>query len=189
VKIAIGVAALAVVGLFAFQNCNKVPSANAGQNPEQSVSKYSLPVDDIASVNFYISGVSTVTKAGRTFSLKYNKTLKVDPDSGEIIEANDLNSDTNIYCMPEDVRQELLNIFASSQVCKTQPQLSPDQVCTQVYKTPYCEIAVGEEITALGSASDGCGSNSVDLCDGQKTVLQDFIQKLSSSYTSYKCSE
>jgi hypothetical protein len=186
VKLAGIVAVLAVIGLFAFQNCNKNPSADSLQNQNPSVSRFNLPVADISSVSFYVPDVTTVSKAGKTYSLKYNKTLKINFDTGEILELNDFNSDKATYCMPEDLLQELKSIIETSQVCKA-PAQSSDQVCTQVYQSPYCDVAVGDDITALGSATDGCGNNSIDLCEDQDDVLKAFIQKLNSSYTTYSC--
>lgn len=189
-KLVLTLAGLAVIGVFAFQNCNKVPGAAdaAGSSGQDSnVSRSSVPISDVTKISFYIPDIQTVNKSGNKFSVKFNKTLSLDMKTWEIVESNDYNNNTATYCMPSDMQTELTGIMSSSEICKSQPELSPDQVCTQVMKLPYAEMNMGDESLGLGSATDGCGSNSVDLCDEQAEILKAYIEKLNSSYTSFQC--
>jgi len=67
------------------------------------------------------------------------------------------------------------------------PDPPPGQICTMVVKLPYAEIVAEKETFSLGGASDGCGSNSFDLCGEQAEVLQGFIASIKANYKSFSC--
>jgi hypothetical protein len=180
----------AVVVLFAFQNCNPKPLTednDALVSAGYSINKYNLGDKNLKSVNFYVQDVQSINKEGNSFSLRYNKTLKLDLVSGVLEESSDVSNEISTYCLPNELKAELEDILKNSQVCQSQPPVAPDQVCTQIFQTPYCEIFTDENVVGLGSASDGCGRNSIDLCEAQSEILKAYISRLSANYSQYIC--
>ena len=186
--IAVGVIIGAAVVMLTFQNCNK---NMAGDAPSTAVSnvqltKFGLVDDALKSVKFFIQDSEIMTRAGNTFTVKYNKILDIDLQTGDIEESNDLNDAVSLFCLPDNLKTELIAILNDSEVCKAQ---SPETVkaCTQALKTPYCELETGRDVYSLGSATDGCGHNAVDLCDDRASVLKAFIDKVNANYSNYSC--
>lgn len=180
---------LTVMTLFFFQNCNRMTTTadlvNSADN--SSVSKSNITVETIKSVSFYVDGLQTVNKAGGSFSVKYKKILKLNLSTNELIETNDFDSSVQVYCLPNEIKEELLGILNAAQVCKSQDS-SGDQICGMAMQLPYCEIEMPNEVIGLGSATDTCHRNAIDLCDDQHVEsLKSYMDSLNSSYQSMSC--
>ncbi len=188
-KIYFGFGAIAIVAVLAFQNCNKRPSSideSAGQQ-EALVNRVDMSVADVSKIDFYVPDVQTAGKPGHTYSLKYNKTLSINMITGVITESNDVNSSTRTYCLPEEMKAELVAILEASQVCMWGNTSGSGVMCGMAMQLPYAEVRMGNEIMGLGSATDTCGNNAVNLCDSRDEVLKAFIDKLNANYSSYSC--
>lgn len=185
-----GAAVILLTGLVAFQNCQPAPHpsdlSNAAQNVDASVAKTDLQGQKISAVNFLFSEPETVTRSSGSYQVVINKSMKVSLPSGEIILGSDLDGKISRYCLTETLTTELINILKTAQVCK-KPDPPAGQVCTMVVQLPYAEIISEKETYALGAASNGCGSNSFDLCGEQAAVLQGFITFVKANYKSFQC--
>jgi len=91
------------------------------------------------------------------------------------------------YCLSEKLKTELTNILYSSKVCKNNPQLPEGTVCAEIFKMPYAEVETSNDVVPLGSASNSCGSNSIDLCDDQANVLKNWFKDFKSKLEQLNC--
>lgn len=182
---------MTILMLFSFQNCQKTPFPDemTAQNLQSSVAnnKVDLKNESIESVNFLIEENKTVQQAGHTYQVKYLKNLQIDLGTGIILESSDVDTNTENYCLTDELKSELIILLSSSQVCTTQPDIPANTLCTQVMKMPYAQVLTDKQQYNLGSATDGCGSNSVDLCDEQANLLKGYLQSLKQKYKQLSC--
>lgn len=187
----IGVAVGVLILLFSFQNCQKPPYPDviSSQNLKTigSTGKIDLNQEVVDSVSFLVQATKTVTQAGSFYQINYNKILNIDLKTGIISESSDMSSETVNYCLTESLKDELVAIIKSSQICRTQPTLQEGAVCAQVVKMPYAQLFTSREQFDLGSASDSCGSNGVDLCGDQVNLLKGYIEAVKNQYQQLVC--
>lgn len=191
-KLITSITASAFILLISFQNCQKPPYPDEinglNVNAVPSLGKIDLSKEEIISINFVIQDTQAVTKAGNTYQINYNKILEIDLKTGIIRESSDLDSTSSTFCLSESLKNELVSILKSSQVCRKQPTLPSGTVCTQVMKMPYAQLMTLGAQFDLGSATDGCGSNSLDLCDDQPDILKGYIEAIKKQYLQLACS-
>lgn len=173
--------------LFSFQNCQKTAFQDEVNSQSIVSDKVDLKDESVESINFLIEDVQNVVQSGHTYQVKYFKKLQVDLQSGIILETSDINQETDQYCLTANLKDELFNILNSSQVCTTQPELPPDTMCTQVMKMQYAELITSKQQFNLGSASNGCGSNAIDLCGDSAALLKNFSESLKKEYKNLAC--
>jgi hypothetical protein len=177
--------------LLSFQNCQKPPhpdEINQVSLNLNTAQKVDLNQEVIVSVSLVFQDSKVVTKAGHNYQVLYNKTLDVDLKTGAIVERSDIDSSTANYCLTQALKNELVSILKASQVCKSGEAQNNQQVCGQAIQPPYAQLITSREQFDLGSASDTCGNNSIDLCEDQPNLLKGFIQSLKSSYKQLTCS-
>ncbi|MEQ1722301.1 MAG: hypothetical protein ABL930_03940 [Pseudobdellovibrio sp.] len=190
-KLILGGLVVILTLLLSFQNCQKPPHAdeiNQVSLGSSAAQKVDLNQEVIGSVNLIFEDSKIVTKAGHSYQVLYNKTLKVDLNTGVIVESSDINSNTANYCLNEELKSELVSILKASQVCKSGSVTSSQEVCGQAIQLPYAQLITSREQFDLGSASDTCGNNSVDLCEDQPSLLKGYIQNLKAIYKQQSCS-
>lgn len=189
-KILAGTLASALILLLSFQNCQKPPHPDeinqSALNLQGGSQKIDLNHEVVESVNLIYQDSKVVSKANNSYTVVYNKTLQVDLNTGIILESSDIETVTANYCLTEALKNELVSILKSSQVCKSGAQVS-GQVCGQSMKLPYAQLITSRDQFDLGSASDTCGSNAIDLCDAQPDLLKGYIQNLKSQYKQLSC--
>lgn len=183
--------AAALILLVSFQNCQKPPYPDEINDLHSSqifpAGKVDLSKETIVSINFFIPATENVIKAGNSYQINYNKSLLVDAKSGIIIETSDLTDQTAQFCLTDSLKDELNNILSSSQVCSNSKTVPEGTVCTQVMKMAYAQLITSRTQFELGSASDGCGRNSLDLCGDQAGILKAFIEALKRQYLNMPC--
>lgn len=180
-----------ILGFVAFQNCYQVPHPDdlstsgsvGGAGTENSIDLQGQKISDIS---FVFQENETVDRNSGSYTMLVNKNLKVSLPSGQMFLTSDLDNAGKPYCLTETLTNELITILKSSKVCK-QPAPGPGQVCTQVMRLPYAILVTEKETYSLGAATDGCGSNSIDLCGESATVLQGFYASVKASYKSFVC--
>lgn len=185
---------LGLMLLFSFQNCQRPPYKDELNNSlNQTVStqdvlgnKLSLANESIDQLNLYSEAVKQVTDQGRTYGLIVQKVLAVNTHTGEIL-VKDNTSDQiqGRYCLTPDLKNELKNILASSSVCKDDTVKTG--MCSQVLSKPYASIITAREQFDLGTATDSCGSNKIDLCDGQTELLKGFAAAVTRQLLQMPC--
>ncbi len=177
--------------LFVFQNCQQPPYPDQISSQDFNAAGNSkginLDQESLQTISLIISTSKDITKAGNTYQLNYNKNLQIELKTGTILETSNMDNDSKLYCLNESLKNELVSILKSSQVCRTQPKLPEGTVCTQVIKSPYAQLVTDKEQFDLGSASDGCGSNTIDLCGDQSSILKAYITNLNNQYQQMKC--
>ncbi len=178
------------VAFVAFQNCQKAPNANdvasfavGSQNASE---KIDLRSERISEITFNINEIESVVRSSNTYQIAVNKSIKVQLDTGFMSVSSDLDSRINRFCLSETLTSELVAILKDSQVCKA-AKTQDGRMCTQAMKTPYAVILTDSGSYSLGSATDGCGSNSIDLCGNQVSILQGFIALIKTKYSSFVC--
>jgi hypothetical protein len=191
-KLFLGGLIVALTLLLSFQNCQKPPHPDeinlVSLNAELS-QKVDLNQEMLDKVSLVFQDSKIVTKAGHSYQVLFSKTLQIDLSSGVILESSDIDSTTAHYCLTEDIKNELVSILKASQICKSGPAQNNQQVCGQSIQLPYAQVLTSRETFDLGSASDTCGNNSVDLCDEQPILLKGFIQSLKAQYKQLTCTD
>jgi hypothetical protein len=183
-------AVVGLVVLVSFQNCQKAPyqdeinSISKNVSPA-SASKVNLSEQRVDQVHFLSSGPQTVTNNGKTYSLIVNTTQQIELSSGKILVSSEASADVQIYCLTDALKNELLNIVKTSSVCRSSG--SSAELCTQALKSPYARVITSGDQFDLGSSSDGCGSNSVDLCEDQPALLKGFAANLKAKLSTLVC--
>lgn len=189
-KVFVALAGLAVVGLLAFQNCNRLPSS-AGQaldgRQDASVSRIDMDMADVETIDFSMRQVQTMNSGGNDYSMVDNKLLSLNMQTGVLTESSELSSETRTFCLPDNMKSELMAIMENSQICKWGRVSGPDVMCGMALREPYAEVHMSNEVMGLGSATDTCGNNAVDLCDTNSELLKAFKDKLAANYTTYIC--
>lgn len=182
------VVATLLAGFVAFQNCQQVPHpddlSNAGD--QKSANKIDLKGHKISEISLLFLENETVSRNSGSYQVQVNKTLKISLPSGTIAVSSDLDNQVVNYCLTETLTNEVIEILKTSQICKN-PDPAPGQVCTMALKLPYAEIFTEKETYSLGGASDGCGTNGMDLCGEQAAVLQGFVASVKTNYKSFAC--
>ena len=183
-----GIVAVLVVVVFCFQNCQKNPTANGmtSISSSQAQGKVNLQDENVSQIDFLIQENETVTRVSRTYQLVVNKTLKINLTSGVFQVVSDLGGAAAEYCLTNSLKDELVSLLKSSQICKSEA-VSSGQVCAQVVKRPYAQVLTDINQYDLGGASDSCGSNSQDLCGSQASMLQGYLAALKSQYKNLIC--
>lgn len=188
-KEVVSILAAVFVLLVSFQNCQKPPYPDElnSSNVNAFSNRTDLGLEAIQGVVFIIPATQTVVKAGNSYQINYNKVLTIDITTGVIAESSDIAATTAEFCLNSALRNELVSILKSSQVCKKQPVLPPGTMCSQVLKLAYARVVTSKAQYELGSASDGCGSNSIDLCDDQPNILKGYIEAIKNQYQQLTC--
>jgi hypothetical protein len=190
-KLVIGGLAVVLTLLLSFQNCQKPPhpdEINQVSLNLNTAQKIDLNQEVVDSVNLIFQDSKVVSKAGHNYQVLYNKTLNVDLKTGVIVESSDIDSSTANYCLTQALKNELVSIIKASQVCRTGVDQNNQQVCGQAIQLPYAQLITSREQFNLGSASDTCGNNSIDLCEDQPNLLKGYILSLKNSYKQLTCS-
>lgn len=184
-----GILASVFVLLISFQNCQKPPYPDELNSSIISAfsNRADLGLESIRAVVFLIPATQTVVKAGNNYQLNYNKVLTIDVNTGVMTESSDVVATTAEFCLTTVLKNELISILKSSQVCTKQPALPAGTICSQVLKLAYAQVLTSNAQYELGSASDGCGSNSVDLCDDQPNILKGYIEAVKNQYQQLSC--
>lgn len=188
-KLVGAIIAILFAGLMAFQNCQQAPHPDdlSNENDSQSsTNKIDLKSHKISEVSIIFNENETVPRNSGSYQIQVNKTLKISLPSGQISMISDLDNKVEQYCLTETLTNEVIGILKTSQVCK-KPDPPAGQICTMVVKLPYAEITSEKQVFSLGGASDGCGSNSFDLCDDQAIVFQGFVAFVKTNYKSFSC--
>lgn len=185
-----GIIALSVIVLFAFQNCNKAAfhSELAGRALDStfSLEKQNLSEMNVGAIQLFIPDSKVVTQSGSTYSLKYNKILEINLDSGEMIVSNDVDSSVGQFCVPEAMMTEMTQMMRTAQLCRERKNLPDSTVCAQVYTMPYAKLMTSGSDIDLGAAATTC-ADKTDLCGEAKAQFQDMISRLNASYSAYTC--
>lgn len=193
-KTVLALVASVFVLLVSFQNCQKPPhpdeiASRDGAIAAGVVSKVNLNEESVQDVAFMVKAMTSVTHpSGHVYQVQHQKVLSIDLATGHMVVSSEMDNVTSTYCLTDEMKDELISLLSSSQVCKMGEQPSPGQLCAQSVQEPYAELQTDRSKFSLGYASDACGSNAVDLCGEQANMLKGYIQALNNQYASMACS-
>lgn len=180
--------------IFGYQNCQKSsfdPAATDLKNPSESVSAQSeqtiiLANESLEGLQFKSSQLSQVPHGATTVSVVKSLLYSFDLANGEF-HVVDQSAQTDLkYCLSESLKAQVSTLLSSASVCKGGPKVADGTVCTQALQEGYANIITNREDFHLGSATDGCGSNAVDLCEGS-TQLKNWFKSVQANVSSLNC--
>ncbi|MCC2677617.1 MAG: hypothetical protein K0R29_193 [Pseudobdellovibrio sp.] len=189
-RIIVSLTGLAIVAVFAFQNCNIPPKAGevaAEGSQKAQATRIDMVAADISKVSFYMKEAQTMTRSGKSFSVMMRKQLSFDMATGVLTETFEDTKTSRTFCPPDTMKNELGAMLEDSQVCKWGHVSDPGEMCSMALILPYAEVTTGQEMWALGSATDGCGNNAIDLCDSRGDVLKQWAADMNQTYSNYTC--
>lgn len=180
--------------IFGYQNCQKSSFDTAAtnlKNPSESVTTQDgqtivLANESLQGLQFKSSVVSQVPHGSTTVSLVKDLLYNFDLANGEF-HVIDQGAQTDLkYCLSENLKSQVNSLLSASSVCKGGSKVVDGVVCTQAIQEGYANIITNRDEIHLGSASDGCGSNAVDLCEGS-TELKAWFSGVQASLGSLSC--
>lgn len=180
-----------VAVLMFFQNCGQTAfhSEGAGRSLSENfnIEKMSMSDYSVGAVQFFVEDLKTVTQVGRTYQVKFEKTIEINVETGEGVASNNLDNTAQIFCVPTPVLAQLNLILQQSDLCRYNKIIPPGTVCAQVYQQPYAKLLTTGEDIDLGSAADSCESQKIDLCGEASSQLRQFIDQVQREYSQYSC--
>lgn len=176
--------------LFGFQNCSisqepkweqnantvsgTTTTFGASGNSSTTQTQFGQQ-SNIQKVIFY--DIETANMANTKITVAENKYV-IDFASGQVQLLDADEKFLQHYCLTEKLKADLTHILYGSKVCKSNPQLPEGTVCAEIFKMPYAEVETNSDVVPLGSASNSCGSNSIDLCGDQAAILKNWFNDL-----------
>ena len=156
--------------LFGFQNCSQ-QSINKNENAA-SVTP-STKIEDPA-----------LSKAESVDILtQQNQTVSLDLKTGRMSEVN--SGVSEVRCLPDSVRAEVLDVLNSSNLCEFQ-EPGPDQLCAEVYSAPYAEIHWSDKQIKVGEMFSSCHKD-IDLCGNDGKLLRGILKDIVSRWSEWSC--
>lgn len=181
---------LIIVLFFSYQNCSQQNFDEVALQKSQSQSEAQSLADlQVQQLKFFTEQNSEVQKGTQKFYVKTKKNYVLDPDSGVLAEHDQATGDLATYCLSNELLSEVRAIVMQSSVCRGGPAAPEGVMCAQVIQEPYAELVTENDIIELGSASDACGSNKIDLCEDQSSVLKNWIESVRSQLPSLTCGQ
>lgn len=180
---------LVIVLFFSYQNCSQknLSAPLAQKSLDAQIESQSLSDLQVQQVKFYTEQNSEMQKGSRKFLVKTKKNYVLDPETGILAENEQASGDLNTYCLSHELLIEIRSLISRSSICRGGQVTQPQEVCAQVILEPYAELVTVSDVIQLGSASDACGSNKVDLCEDQSTVLKNWIETVRSQLPQLTC--
>lgn len=168
---------LVLVLLFSYQNCARNNFSDEALQPsENKVDGQSLADMQVQQLKFFTEQNSEMQKGSHKFYVKTKLNYVLDPETGILAEHDQASGDLKTYCLTQELLIEVRSIISRSSICRGGP--STTEACAQVIQEPYAELVTANDVIQLGSASDACGSNRVDLCEEQSSVLRGWINSV-----------
>lgn len=177
---------LVIVLFFSYQNCSQQKlSDEPSQKALNKVDSQNLSELQVQNLKFYTEKDSEIQKGAHKFYVKTKTLYSLDTESGVLAEHDQAADTLNTYCLNAELLTEVRMIISNSSVCRSGP--STAEACAQVITEPYAELTTSNDVIQLGSASDACGSNKIDLCDEQANILRGWIESVHSQLPQLGC--
>lgn len=180
--------------MFGYQNCQKSnydtldsSSILASESPSpQEVQVISLSHEVVENLQFKSGEVVQIPHNGSSYSLVKNLIYDFDVASGEFYVIDQSAQTNDRYCLTDSLKNQLSSLLYSSRVCKYGLKVVEGQVCSQAIQDGYANLITHRDQFRLGSASDSCGSNLVELCDGSLD-LKTWFNNVKSHLSTLSC--
>jgi hypothetical protein len=180
--------------IFGYQNCQKSnfdPATNSLKYPSESVSTQDVQTillanESLEKLHFKSNEVAQVSHGSSQVSVVKSLLYSFDLASGEF-HVIDQGAQTDIkYCLSENQKAQVNVLLSAGSICKNGLKVIEGMVCAQVITEGYANIVTNRDEFHLGSATDGCGSNSVDLCEGSNQ-LKNWFQSVRANLAHSNC--
>ncbi len=182
-KILVIVAGLLV---FGFQNCSPSTTQNLLGSPAQSLtSDQFTKTESVVGFNFYNDKQEVINHQGENFYMSSKAKFSLNLSTLELMEYDAQDTPVNKYCLNESLKEQLELIISESQMCSKAADAGSTQFCAQAIQPAYAEIITQKSKTALGYATDSCGSNMVDFCDAEP--IKAWIKTISENLNQLSC--
>ncbi len=181
--------------IFGYQNCQKSNFDQAKtvlNNSSQSVStnqaqKIVLAQESLDKIEFKSNEVAQIVHGANQVTVVKSLVYSFDLSSGEL-HVIDRSAQTDVkYCLSEVQKTQVNTLLSAASICKGGIRIVEGMVCAQVVTEGYGNIVTNRDEFHLGSASDGCGSHSVDLCEGSQD-LKNWFQSVRAGLANSSCS-
>ena len=177
---------LIIVLFFSYQNCSqKQFTDEPSQKSQNVVSSQKLSDLQVQNLKFFTEKDSELQSGSHKIYVKTKTLYSLDTESGVLAEHDQAADTLNTYCLNAQLLSEIRSLISVSSICRSGP--STAEACAQVITEPYAELMTASDVIQLGSASDACGSNKIDLCDDQSSVLKDWIESIRSQLPQLGC--
>lgn len=184
--------------LFSFQNCQNPPhidemGAVAANGQLVSGGKITLSEHQLKGLQLISKFQETIVKNGTSFSVISDRGYDFSFDGSnlkkEFIASSELNAVSETFCLSDELKNELQSILVSASICEKSDQESAqrEKICAAVMVPEYANLQTEADTYSLGSATDSCGTNSVDLCGSESDLLKGFTKHLDSQLQNLKC--
>lgn len=175
--------------LFGYQNCQQGGVQSATQDVGFSAEKQVIPLnqESVEGLQFKADRAVQVVNGGSSYSVIKKFLYDVDLSSGEIHVIDQVSQvpTSEKYCLTEAMKSQVKALIQSSSVCK-EGQIAADRVCVQIIQEGYANLITNRDEFKLGSATDGCGSNRVDLCEGSYEI-KNWFESIKPALASLSC--
>ncbi len=184
--------------LFSFQNCQQPPhldeinSISSNGQIIMNSNKVTLSDHSIKNLQLFSKVQETMTKNGNSFSMiisrKYDFVFEGSILRSEFNVSSENSDLVQTLCLTAELKSELQSILASASICKKSEEIHDSSlICAAVITPGYATLQTETEAYDLGAATDSCGTNSVDFCDSEASLLKGFIKHLDSQLLNLKC--
>ena len=181
-----------IILIFGYQNCQKSNFENLPQSvnyvPADHQLKQVIPLnqESVVSLQFKSDRVIEVYQAGQKYSVIKSFLYDFNLANGQI-SVIDQQSETNEkYCLTDLLKKQIDALIEKSSICKSGDQNVAGQVCAQVIKDGYANLITNRDQFKLGSATDSCGSNQIDLCENADQ-LKAWFESLKPQLETMRC--
>lgn len=150
--------------MFGFQNCSQQPGSASTSyltNVQQSKVEDPNPASAVS--------IDILTQSE-------SRQIKLDLNSGKLTQTSD--SASEVKCLSESQLAAIRDLMENSSLCEFQPKA--DEMCAQIYTSPYANIHWSDKSIQVGEAVSSC-QKAPDLCgqDGKtlRGLLKDVIER------------
>ncbi len=176
--------------IFGYQNCQRPPAGESGYtdfiDPRFSGDTLKVQVIDLSNevldaLQVKSREVSQVIHAGKSISVIKDIIYDFDIKTGELFVVDEQAGTSQRYCLTQALKDELIQLLQVSSVCKHGVRSNEGQVCAQVMVPGFANLMTTRDQFRLGSSTDSCGSNLIELCGGDdilKTWFSNFKPRL-----------
>jgi hypothetical protein len=174
--------------IFGYQNCQKANFDPAASGVEFSTQKQVIPLSEesVEGLQFKSNKAVQVVNGGSSYSVIKSFLYDFDLSTGEINVVDQQSQASERYCLTEAMKSQLQVLIQNSSVCKDGDVAFGGQVCAQVIQEGYANLITNRDHFRLGSSTDSCGSNRVDLCDGS-IELKNWFESIKPVLSSLSC--
>lgn len=183
--------------IFGYQNCQKSsfdPAETSLKNSSESTfinDKQTIPLQNekLERLQFKVMNLQNGLTVKNSYPISSTK-HDVDLMNGVVYVTHPGQNDLVAvkYCLTPDLLKIINSLLYSDSICISSPPRKEGSVCSQVLKEGYASLMTNRDEFELGSATDSCGSRTIDLCQNSEKV-KSWIEMVKSQSPVLNCKE